>query len=303
MEVNAMDITPDQDLLIQSFRIYLKNEMGDAENTIQSYASRVKGYLKSLGYAGRNLKGVTKESVADFIEGQRGEGKCDVTIYYTVVAIKGFYSFLRDRGLVRSDPTKGLHLPRGKHRIPEPLTESEIKTFLRAPDSTAFPHLRDQAAFELLYATAMRVSELIGIELIHLDLENCWVRVTGKGNRERVLPFGLTCKKAIERYLAVRRERFPDSNGFLLLNSRGRKLSRAGFWGLIKRRARQNGIQGRVFPHRIRHSTATHLLSQGADIRALQGLLGHSSIVLTQLYCHVTPGYLKKTFETFHPRK
>ena len=165
-----------------------------------------------------------------------------------------------------------------------------------------FVSIRNQAVFEVMYATGVRVSELVGLDLGDIDLENSWIRVLGKGSKERYVPLTQIAKEALQCYLGAREDKYPSAGNALFLNLHGKRLNRGGVWWLLRERAKQAGISGRVFPHRLRHTTATHLLSQGADARVLQEILGHQSILVTQNYTHVTPELLKKTCKNFHPR-
>ena len=194
-----------------------------------------------------------------------------------------------------------MRLPKFTQRLPKPLSVVEMEKLLSLPTGTKFHRIRFRAMLELLYATGLRVSELIGLNMDRVNLDEGWVRVMGKGSKERIVPFGPRAKESLLCYLDYRRNRFPLAKDTFFLNSRGQGLTRGGFWWELRRRAWQSGIKGRVTPHQIRHSCATHLLEGGADIRILQAMLGHNSIITTQRYTHVSVALIRKACGQAHP--
>jgi integrase/recombinase XerD len=190
--------------------------------------------------------------------------------------------------------------PRWWKPLPSVLTLEDVDRLLAAPDTATNRGLRDRAMFEVLYATGLRVSELIGLELDGVNIESGYVRCTGKGSKERIVPLGRSAGSAVAAYLAVRRVRTPTN--FLFLNHRGRKLSRMGFWKILRAHAVRAGIRKKLTPHVLRHSFATHLLERGADLRAVQTMLGHTNISTTEIYTHVMRERLTEIYTTYHPR-
>lgn len=290
------------DSLLDGFIRHLRVERGLAPNTCLSYGYQLGAYAAFLRVRGKGAAEATREDVLAFLEARKAEGLKSASLFIAALAIRQLHRYLMSQGLATTDPTAGLRLPRFKQRLPEPLDAERMGRLLQPPASPRFAALRDHAMLELMYATGMRVSELVGLQLGQVDLGGGWVRVLGKGSKERIVPFGARATVALSRYLGVRAARFPTAQDVLFLNARGQGITRGGFGRRLAAAARRSGDSGRLTPHQIRHSCATHLLEGGADVRVLQQLLGHSSITTTQRYTHVTTGLLRKTCQSAHPR-
>lgn len=289
------------DPLLDEFMRHVRVERGLSENTCLSYGYQLGAYVAFLRARGRETAAATTDDVLAYLERRKGEGLGASSLFVVAVAVRQFHRRLVQAGRAATDPTEGMRLPRFKQRIPDPVSEERMDRLLRPPAGWKFAVLRDHAMLELMYATGMRVSELTGLRPGQVDLGGRWVRVLGKGSKERLVPFGARAAAALRRYLSIRRARFPDAPA-LFLNARGRGITRSGFGWRLATVARRTGDSGRLTPHQIRHSCATHLLEGGADLRVLQELLGHSSITTTQRYTHVSTQLLRKTCQNAHPR-
>jgi integrase/recombinase XerD len=234
----------------------------------------------------------------------KDSGLAPSSIRRALSSLRSYFAFLLDEGVVDSDPSERLESPRMWRRLPGALSVEEVQALLEAPDQ-GHPHFwRDRAILEVLYATGMRVSELVDLKVGDLDLDQGVCSVFGKGSKERLVPMGAPARMTLERYLREVRPRLDTGKGGgrVFLNHRGRPLSRMAVWNLVKANAERAGIRGRVSPHTLRHSFATHLLEGGADLAAVQELLGHADISTTQVYTHVDREYLREVHRTFHPR-
>ena len=290
------------DSLLDGFIRHLRVERGLAPNTCLSYGYQLGAYAAFLRIRGKGVAEATREDVLSFLEARKAAGLKSASLFIAALAIRQLHRYLKGQGLAASDATTGLRLPRFKQRLPEPLDAERMGRLLQPPASPRFAALRDHAMLELMYARGMRVSELVSLRLGQVDLGGGWVRVLGKGSKERLVPFGPRAAAALSRYLGVRAARFAVVPDAMFLNARGQGITRSGFGGRLAAAARRSGDSGRLTPHQIRHSCATHLLEGGADVRVLQQLLGHSSITTTQRYTHVTTRLLRETCQSAHPR-
>lgn len=290
------------DELLKEYIRHLHIERGLSPRTLESYSYQIKGYLEFLESQQLTLSNVTHEFVVTYFEKLKGRGLKGASIFAAAITIRGFHRFLLERKYVTSDPTIGMRLPKFTQRLPDTLSIAEMEKLLNMPTGTKFHRIRFRAMMELLYATGLRVSELIGLKMDHINLEEGWVRVMGKGNKERIVPFGLRAKESLLSYIDVRGNRIPLAKDTLFLNSRGYGLTRGGFWWELKQSFTRAGLNVHASPHSIRHSAASHMLASGADIRIIQELLGHSSILTTQRYTHINPELLRATCRKSHPR-
>jgi integrase/recombinase XerD len=219
-------------------------------------------------------------------------------------SLKAFYRFLVTDGKIETNPARLLSNPKLPRRLPGVLSGEEVGRLLAAPNALTSRGLRDRAMLELLYASGLRVSELVGLRIGNIDLEAGWVRTIGKGSKERMVPMGAKAQQSIKEYLAHSRPILlkKRSSSHLFVTSRAKPMSRQAFWKIVKRCSRQVGIKKDLSPHSLRHSFATHLLEHGADLRSVQLMLGHSDISTTQIYTHVTRERLKQIHEKYHPR-
>lgn len=290
------------DALLDEFMQHLRVERGLSPCTWASYGYQIRGYMRFLATWGITPATATRESVLGYLEARKNARVASSSIFAAAIAIRQFHRFLLERGYAPADPTAGMKLPKFRQRLPEPLGVNEMAALLDAPTGFSFSQIRNKAMLELMYATGMRVSELLGLTVDRVNLDDSSARVCGKGGRERIVPFGNKAKEAISGYLDARNQRLPIPQTTLFVNSRGQSLNRGTFWWELRRLAARAGLKCRVTPHQVRHSTATHLLVGGADIRVLQELLGHHSVMTTQRYAHVTVEMLKVSLGQSHPR-
>lgn len=291
--------------LIAEYLTHLAVERGLADNSVASYARdlrRMAAYLKRAGVS--SIVEVNRALVARLLFWFREEGLAPRTVARHVASLRGLFRYLLIRGHIKDDPTAHLESPSPWKRLPGVLSQEEVEQLLGAPVTSDHSGLRDKAMLELLYAAGLRVSELVMLRLADVDLEVGYVRCQGKGSKERVVPLGSEAQRWLRRYLAAGRPRLArgQSNPALFLNRLGRPLTRQGFWKLLRGHARAAGIDRRVAPHMLRHSFATHLLERGADLRAVQMMLGHADISTTQIYTHVSRAHLKEVYDRYHPR-
>ncbi|MHB9154130.1 MAG: site-specific tyrosine recombinase XerD [Endomicrobiales bacterium] len=285
---------------IRQFTAYLTAEKGLARNTVLAYRSDLKRYARYLGKEALGIDGMTHKGLTEFLWQQKQEGLQPRSLYRLMETLRQFHRFLMAENLIPKDPAVNLVPPRIPSKLPARLSVAEVESLLQAASGENEREVRNRAMLELLYATGLRVSELVGLDLAGVDLALGFVRVTGKGSKERIVPFGSSALKYLRKYLVVRGRRFPQSQG-LFLSKLGKKMSRVEFWRQLKNYARKAGITKTISPHVLRHSFATHLLSGGADLRFVQEMLGHSSIATTQIYTHVDKERLKELHKKFHP--
>lgn len=288
---------------LEEFLNFLSVEKGLARNSILAYESDLKKYLVFLNSKRVNdINRVTREHITQFLFSEKQRKQEASSIARALVAVKLFHRFLVKEGLLKKDVTSVLESPKLWKRLPSFLSIQEMEAIINAPNLRTATGVRDRAILELLYATGMRVSELVGLKRLDLNLEAGFLKCFGKGSKERIIPLGRSAKEALERYFS--KVRSTDSKGeelFLGLKRTG-KLSRQAVWQMIRHYAKQARIKKKISPHTFRHSFATHLLERGADLRVVQELLGHSDIVTTQIYTHVSRDRLKKVHHEFHPR-
>lgn len=292
---------------IKDFVHYLTVEKGLAKNTIVSYERDLRSYTAYLQKVEQLnlLNEVNRAHLLQFLGHLKQNGKSAKTLARHVASIRAFHQFLLREKICEQDPAVHLETPQQEQRLPKVLSLSEVEALLEAPKSNSPFDLRNRAMLELLYATGMRVSELIQMKLDDLHLAMGFVRCIGKGDKERIIPIGQTAIKVMEAYLVNGRPRLRSTkhrSNALFLNHHGKAMSRQGFWKILKKIAVEAGIEKPLTPHMLRHSFATHLLENGADLRAVQELLGHVDISTTQIYTHVTKTRLKDVYKTFHPR-
>ncbi|HHV62177.1 MAG TPA: site-specific tyrosine recombinase XerD [Firmicutes bacterium] len=291
--------------LIKEFLAYLAVERGLAGNTLESYGRDLRQFLEFI----QECKGIapeeaTQATVVSYLAELRLRGRAPATVSRTLAALKSFYQYLvREHGLTR-DPTSNLESPRQEKRLPRVLTVQEVTALLNAPVPRDAAGIRDKAMLELLYATGIRVSELVNLKIEDVNLTLGYIRCFGKGSKERIVPLGRIAAECTERYIRDGRSKLSkhDSGSWLFLNQHGHRLTRQGFWKILKKYAAQIGIKKEITPHTLRHSFATHLLERGADLRSVQEMLGHADISTTQIYTHLTKGKLKEVYNKTHPR-
>ena len=292
---------------VDDFLHYMTVERGSSANTLSAYRNdlaQLAEFAETRGGAG-DWSDVTERTMADYALHLRALGYSETTRARKTASAKSLFGFLLMEGAVQGNPTANLSSPRMGRSLPEPLTEEETNRLLSAPAALETPEARrDEAMLELLYATGMRVSELISLNLEDVDLDGGSARCFGKGGKERVIPVHAGAVAALASYIEETRPAFvkPSSAAALFLNRRGSRLTRQGFWLILKGHAKRADLDGRITPHTLRHSFATHLLRGGAPLRHVQELLVHSSIKTTQIYTHLTSEHVRAEYDMAHPR-
>jgi len=282
---------------------YLTIEKGLAKNSLSAYGSDLRNFSDWLADQEIELERVERLQIVRYFQALRGAGISARSVARALAAIRGMFRFLVAERHVKHDPTENIENPKLWTTLPKSLQPFEVEALLAAPDRAKPDGLRDAAMLELLYATGLRVSELIHVKIESLVMDAGFLRTIGKGSKERIVPFGDSARDAIVAYMERGRSHFvkaPDPH--LFLSNRGKAMTRQSFWMKITRYARQAGIASKISPHVLRHSFATHLLENGADLRSVQLMLGHSDISTTQIYTHVSRARLQRMYEQFHPR-
>jgi len=289
---------------IAAFLNYVRVERGLAANTVEAYGRDLGKFARFCQARQLAPPRVERRHVADFLGHLYQQGLDSRSVARTLVAVRNFFRFLRQENVLRRDPTEHIESPRTWKRLPKFLTVAEVEQLLAAPEERTPRGLRDAAMLEVLYATGLRVSELVNLKVSDVQLEAGYLRCLGKGSKERVVPLGRKATAALEAYLRRGRPALvkPRSSPHLFLTRLGRKMTRHNFRRLLGERGRAAGIRTHLSPHTLRHSFATHLLERGADLRAVQLLLGHADISTTQIYTHVAQERLKQIYRTYHPR-
>ena len=287
--------------MIEDYARYLTLERGMSPNTCQAYLGDVRAFLKHL--SGRDPLKAAPRDIEDYLWGLRSKGLSAASLARKLRALRSFYRFEAAEGRIEDDPTRRIRSPSLPHRLPRVLAVPEAQAVLRASSTGSFEAVRTRAAVELLYATGMRASELVGLKPDAVNLEEGWVRARGKGSKERMIPMHERARLALRRYLVERERRFGEKTAApeVFLSRTGRRLSRMQLWRDIRRLGALAGLGG-LHPHTLRHTFATHLLKGGADLRALQEMLGHASLNTTQLYTHLDASATKAAHRKYHPR-
>ncbi|MCH9624895.1 MAG: Tyrosine recombinase XerD [Chlamydiales bacterium] len=280
---------------LQDFLAYLSSEKGLSPHTLQAYKSDLTAFLD------RTPNLTEQEQIFKYLIHLKSKGYASTSIARALVAIKVFFRFLYREELVSQDFTQGIESPKLWQILPDVLTMDEVDNLLQAPNPQTFVGARDKALLEILYASGLRVSEACKLTLYSID--EIAVKVMGKGNKERVVPIGQKALLALDHYLGHFRDHVAMRTDFLFVTKKGIALDRIAVWRMVKLYAQRANIKKSISPHTLRHSFATHLLENGADLRVIQEMLGHSNIATTDKYTHVSPNHLKASFEKFHPRK
>lgn len=286
---------------IADFLSYLKVERGYSVNTTDAYAHDLDQFLKYL--KGKKLEQIDRDTIRVYIDHMNNEGFSVPSIERKMACLKSFYKYMIGEGKVKENPTSDFKLPKKAKRLPKSLSMTDTVRLLNSTRGEDHLLLRDAALLELLYATGMRASEIIGLNIADINFDVSFVRCFGKGSKERVVPVGKIALDAIKKYLEKGRPEFPQKDReALFLDKNGERLTRQGLWGMIKRYVKKSGVKEKTSPHTLRHSFATHLLEKGADLRSVQEMLGHSDIATTQIYTSVSRERLKKMYLKAHPR-
>ena len=296
---------------VEAFLHYLSAERGASKNTIDAYRNDLNGFSKfseaTCGEDAATAVAIDREVVLGFIADLNARRYAKATVARKVAAVKSFSAFLLDHGDLTSNPTAQIDSPRAPKPVPKPMSTDEVDALLAEPRKyDSAEAARDAAMLELMYATGMRVTELVSLNMdsLHLDPAPAWVRCLGKGAKERTLPVHERAAKALARYLDSARPALLKNRpqGALFVNRRGERLTRQGFWLILKGYAKSADILGHVTPHTLRHSFATHLLRGGASVRDVQELLGHANVSTTQVYTQLADEHLREVYQNVHPR-
>ncbi|MFN3629689.1 MAG: site-specific tyrosine recombinase XerD [Casimicrobiaceae bacterium] len=292
--------------LIDRFTDHLWLTDGLSQATLASYRQDLERFLRWLARESLDISKVDRPTLERYLAAQYAERARPASVRRRLSTLRRFFRWLAETGQRADDPSAQIEPPARERRLPKSLTEAQVEALLAAPSGDEPRAVRDRAMLETLYATGLRVSELVGLRLVQLSLDQGLVKIIGKGNKERLVPLGEAAVSALRHYLATGREALalghPPSE-FVFLTARGEPMTRQAFWQLIKRYAGLAGIDpGALSPHTLRHAFATHLLNHGADLRVVQLLLGHADITTTQIYTHVARARLKAIHAAHHPR-
>ncbi len=293
---------------VTAFLNYLWVEKGLAANTLAAYRRDLKKFATFAGKNGIALAGIGRDDIVDFLRGLYQQKLDSRSVARHLVTLRNFFRFALSEGAVKADPTLNLESPKLRKTLPSYLRVEEVERLLELPDLRTMLGVRDKALLELLYSTGLRVSELVGLRVGDLEMRMGCLRCLGKGNKERLVPVGRRALAAVEQYLRDARPELLRARGhgnavsFLFVNRRGGQLSRVGVWKILSAYGRRAGLRGKLTPHKLRHSFATHLLERGADLRSVQLMLGHADISTTQIYTHVVEERLKHIYKAHHPR-
>ncbi len=294
---------------LKDFESYLM-AVGRAHSSIQSYTGDIKNFLNFLAEKKiDDFDSVSLDLLGKYIQSLRqpdGDKAAlmAATVARKITSLRVFFDFLEEKGIVERNEATKIDAPKIERKLPSVLTVEEITKIIESVDADKPPGIRDRAMIEILYGAGLRISELLNLKLGEVLLDSNFVRIIGKGDKERIVPIGDHAVKAVRRYLKASRPFIlkKKSSDYLFLNQRGSRMSRMGFWKILNRYVRKSRIKKRITPHTFRHSFATHLLEGGADLRAVQEMLGHADIKTTQIYTHIDREYLKEVHKTFHPR-
>ncbi len=291
--------------LIEAYLGHLAVERRVSPHTVDAYRRDLSQLSEAAAGLGRPVDGLDRRALEEVVRGMMGEGRSPRSVARAVAGFRGFYRFLVVSGRRRDNPADDLRAPRAWKTLPKFLSLEEVDRLLHAPDTSEPRGLRDRALIELLYATGLRVSEMVNLRQHDLNLESGFLTCTGKGRKQRLVPVGDEASAWLTRYVKDGRPALlkKRSSARLFVNARGGPaLTRVGLWKILKAYGRQAGVGGRISPHVLRHSFATHLLERGADLRAIQMMLGHSDLSTTQIYTHVLEARLRAVYDKFHPR-
>jgi integrase/recombinase XerD len=305
MALDASAPADDSDRDIARYLRHLEVERRVAANTLAAYARDLRRLATFARTHGQPVAALSRRDLETFVRDVMTSGLSPTSTARLVAATRSFFRFLRLIDRVTANPAEDLQAPRTFTALPRFLSLDEVDALLEAPDVTGPRGLRDRALIEVLYATGLRVSELVGLRIADVHLDHGYVRCMGKGSKERLVPLGESAAAWVRRYLTEARPALvgPRDSPWLFVNARrSGRLTRGGFWKLLKGHGRTAGLRARLSPHVLRHSFATHLLDRGADLRAIQAMLGHADLSTTQIYTHVLEARLRQIYDAFHPR-
>lgn len=289
---------------IEDFTYYLKNDRELTKNTLDSYIRDIKTFNKYLLDTNQSIESISKTGIIKFLLFLQKNGKATSTISRNLASIRSFYHYLLINKHIEEDPTLNLESPKVEKKLPSILTKFEVEKLLEQPNFNETKGLRDKAMLELLYATGIRVTELISLDIDDLDINNGLLRCKNSNNKYRTIPIGNCCLKFVSDYLNECRSKYnpdPEENA-LFLNFHGTRMSRQGFWKIVKHYTSMAKINKSITPHMLRHSFAVHLIENGADLQSIQEMLGHSDISTTQIYSKINYTKIKDVYSRTHPR-
>jgi len=289
---------------IDTYLTYLRDVRRMSPNTVESYARDLAALAAFAGKRGADVAALERRDLEAFVRSLMASGLAPRSVARAVACVRGFYKFLAIEHKLERSPADDLQPPRAWPALPKYLDLAEVDRLLAQPDPSTPRGLRDKALIETLYATGLRVSELVALRAPDLNLDEGYLTCVGKGDKERIVPLGHDAAEWVRRYMREGRPRLArQKHPLLFVNARGGPLSRVGFWKILKEYGLKAGISRAISPHVLRHSFATHLLERGADLRMIQAMLGHADLSTTQIYTHVLEARLRAVYDQFHPRK
>ena len=294
-----MQISNKEDSNLRSFLNYLLVDKGLSNNTVKAYEADISSFFQWLDNEDLKYKNLQEDHINQYISFLFQRKMRSSSVNRKISSIKSFYIFLVKRNFVKNSPLNDLVTPKQEKYLPESMSEAEVDKLLNSPDVANKIENRDKAMIEMLYATGMRISELVNLKMTDVDMKRCVVKVFGKGSKERLVPFGETALDSLRSYL---NEREQSSSKEIFLSNRGKKMTRVAFWQRVKIYLIRENLKNSISPHTLRHAFATHLLNRGADLRSVQLLLGHSDLSTTQIYTHIAKQRLSDVLKKHHPR-
>lgn len=288
-----------KDHIIRSFLDSLYIEKGLSKNTVSSYKNDISSFLSWLNRKQINYQQVSAKNINEFISNMFNSGLKSSSINRKISSIKHFYLFLSKKKIIKYSPANEIETPKQQKYLPISMSEDEVERLLSSPNSNRIIEKRDKAMIEILYATGMRISELVNLKLTDVDFNRSVLKVFGKGSKERLVPYGEKAAEALDIYL---RDRKRSDSKNVFLSNRGSQITRGAFWQRIKIYIKRENLKSSISPHTLRHAFATHLLNRGADLRSVQILLGHSDLSTTQIYTHIAKQRLGEILKKHHPR-
>lgn len=294
-----MQISNKEDSNLRSFLNYLLVDKGLSNNTVKAYEADISSFFQWLDNKDLKYKNLQEDHINQYISFLFQRKMRSSSVNRKISSIKSFYIFLVKRNFVKNSPLNDLVTPKQEKYLPESMSEAEVDKLLNSPDVANKIENRDKAMIEMLYATGMRISELVNLKITDVDMKRCVVKVFGKGSKERLVPFGETALDSLRSYL---NEREQSSSKEIFLSNRGKKMTRVAFWQRVKIYLIRENLKNSISPHTLRHAFATHLLNRGADLRSVQLLLGHSDLSTTQIYTHIAKQRLSDVLKKHHPR-
>ena len=294
-----MQTSNKEDSNLRSFLNYLLVDKGLSNNTVKAYEADISSFFQWLDTEDLKYNNLQEDHINQYISFLFQRKMRSSSVNRKISSIKSFYIFLVKRNFVKNSPLNDLVTPKQEKYLPESMSEAEVDKLLNSPDVSNKIENRDKAMIEMLYATGMRISELVNLKITDVDMKRCVVKVFGKGSKERLVPFGETALDSLRSYL---NEREQSSSKEIFLSNRGKKMTRVAFWQRVKVYLIRENLKNSISPHTLRHAFATHLLNRGADLRSVQLLLGHSDLSTTQIYTHIAKQRLSDVLKKHHPR-